>query len=364
MIERTFVRQGIRRMEMETYLKKELHRAGFTKAEIIKTPMVTRIVVNVVNPGLAIGKSGANIKSLTELIEKRFKIDNPQLEIRQIEHPELDAQAQADKIKSLLERGFSWRSVAYKAVKEISGAGAQGVELLMRGKLAGKGGRKRKQRIAVGYMKKVGHQAKLVDTGKASAYPKAGAIGIKVSIVRPDVIFPDKVNYAELLEQKIINETEAKEVKEVKEETKPEAKLEEKKEAKPVKEEKAEKKPVKPKEVKEVKKTAPKEEKKEVKKAEKPEKKEIKKEEPKKEEIKKEAPKPVEKTEPKKEEKKEVVKEEKKEEKEVPKEAPKEVPKETPKEAPKEEKAEEKPAEKKEEKPAEKKEEKPEEKKE
>ena len=336
MIERTFVRQGIRRMEMEKYLKKELHRAGFTKADIIKTPMVTRIVVNVVNPGLAIGKSGANIKSLTDMIEKRFKIDNPQLEIRQIEQPELDAQAQADKIKSLLERGFSWRSVAYKAVKEISGAGAQGVELIMRGKLAGKGGRKRKQRIAVGYMKKVGHQAKLVDIGQASAYPKAGAIGIKISIVRPDVVFPDKVAYTELLEQRIASETaEVKETTEVKEE-KPEAKPEEKKEVKPVKKEaKVEKKPVKPKEVKKKVEEKPKEKKevkavKPVKKKEpkKEEKKEVKKEEPKKEEV--------------KEEKKEAPKEEKKPEVKEEKEAPKEVPKEEKKEAPKEEKAEEK----------------------
>ena len=56
MIERTFIKQGIKKIEMEDYLKKELEKAGFTKLEIVKTPLVTRIVLNVTKPGLAIGK--------------------------------------------------------------------------------------------------------------------------------------------------------------------------------------------------------------------------------------------------------------------------------------------------------------------
>jgi small subunit ribosomal protein S3 len=312
MIERTFVKQAIRKLEMENFLKTELGRAGFTKANIVKTPMVTRIIINVVNPGLAIGKSGQNIKSLTDAIEKRFGIDNPQLEIKQIENPALDAQAQADKMKSMLERGFSWRSITYKTVKEVMGSGAQGVELILSGKLAGKGGRKKKQRVAEGYMKKVGAQTELVDFGKASAYPKAGAIGIKIRIVRPGVIFPDKVNFGELMKERIEAEMPAEEVTE-KVEEKAEEKVEEKKE---------EKKEVKKEEKKEVKK----EEKKEAPKAEK---KEVKKEVPK--EAPKEEKKEEKKVEVKKEEKKPEVKEEKKEEKPAEK-----------KEEAKEEKAEEK----------------------
>ncbi|HIH10222.1 MAG TPA: 30S ribosomal protein S3 [Candidatus Diapherotrites archaeon] len=192
MIERFFVKQGLNKVELDNYLAKELDKAGFTKSEIVKTPLVTRIVVSVTRPGLAIGKSGSNITQLTETIGRKFGIDNPQLEIKEIERPELDAKAVANKFKALIERGFSWRSVVFKGLNDILHAGAQGAEIVVSGKLAGKGGRKKRVRVGSGYMKKVGEQAKLVDYGYASAYPKVGAIGIKVKIVRPETVFPDK----------------------------------------------------------------------------------------------------------------------------------------------------------------------------
>jgi small subunit ribosomal protein S3 len=202
MKEKLFVEQAIKRVELERFLKNQLQEAGFTKSEIVKTPLVTRIVVNVTRPGLAIGKSGQNIKSLTDAIQKNYGIENPQLEIREIQNPNLDAAAVSNKLKALIERGYSWRSVAYKTLKDIMGSGAQGVEIIVSGKLQGKGGRKKKQRIAAGYMKKVGYQTRLVDYAKAAAYPKQGAIGIKVRIVKPDTQFADKIEIMQFLEQR------------------------------------------------------------------------------------------------------------------------------------------------------------------
>lgn len=188
----------MKKIELENYIRKNMDRAGFTKLDIVKTPLVTRIIVNVTHPGLAIGKSGQNIKRLTLELGEKFKIENPQLEIQEIKVPELDAKATADRLKMLLERGYSWRSIAYKVVHDISMKGAQGVELVLAGALGGKGERKRKQRIATGYMKKTGDQVKLVDYAKVTAYPKYGAIGIKLRIVHPDTVFPDKINLKEL----------------------------------------------------------------------------------------------------------------------------------------------------------------------
>lgn len=202
MIEKTFITQNLKKIELENYISEELDKAGFTGLDIVKTPLVTRIVLNVTRPGLAIGKGGQNIKQLTKEIEERFGFNNPQIEIHEIQNPELDAKAVVGKVVSLLERGYSWRSVAFRTVGDIQRARAQGVELVFSGKLAGKGGRKRKQRIAVGYMKKAGNQVSLVDYAKGSAYPKAGAVGVKVRIIRPNVVFPDKINFRELLAKK------------------------------------------------------------------------------------------------------------------------------------------------------------------
>ncbi len=236
MIERTFIKQGIKKIEMENYLKKELYKAGFTKLETMKTPLVTRIVLNVTHPGLAIGKGGTNIKKLTRVLEERFKVQNPQIEIREITVPELDAQAMADKISSLIGRGFSWRSVVYRTLKAIRGAGAQGAEIVLSGALGGKGVRKRKQRIAEGYMKKIGEQAKLVDYGCAPAKAKFGTIGVKVRIVKPETVFPDKIDIKEIIESRKDKAEEEKKNKKEKEEKK-----EEKKDSKEEKEDSKEK---------------------------------------------------------------------------------------------------------------------------
>ncbi|MBI4043779.1 MAG: 30S ribosomal protein S3 [Candidatus Diapherotrites archaeon] len=200
MIERHFVKQGLKKVQLEQFLRKELDKAGFTELDIVKTPMVTRIVVNVAKPGLAIGKGGQNIRSLTDEIGRRFQIDNPQLEIKDIPQPELDAKAVIDKMKGLIARGFSWRSIAYRTVNDIERAGALGVELVLMGNLAGKGERKRKVRIAKGYMKKVGEQAKLVEFAIGTAYFKLGSIGLRLRIVRPGTVFPDHLDLKAFLE--------------------------------------------------------------------------------------------------------------------------------------------------------------------
>ncbi|MEK6959356.1 MAG: 30S ribosomal protein S3 [archaeon] len=211
MIERTFIKKNLNKLEMEDYLSEKLDRAGFSKLEIVKTPLVTRIVLYVAKPGMAIGKSGSTIKQLTETIATKYKIENPQIEIQEIKAPNLDAKVAAEKMAAMIERGFAWRSIAFRIMKDAIDAGAQGVELVVKGKLSGKGGRKRKQRIAHGYMKKMGDQAKLVSFAKAAAYPKAGAIGIRLKIVSPDVIFPDKIDVREVVKKVKAAKKEAKE---------------------------------------------------------------------------------------------------------------------------------------------------------
>lgn len=202
MIEKHFVKQSIKKVQLHQYLKGELGRAGFTGFEMVKTPMVTRIVVNVSRPGLAIGKGGQNIRTLTETIAKVYGVDNPQIEIKEITQPDLDSKSVADKMKNMIERGFAWRSVAFRTLQDIERAGAVGMELILTGKLAGKGGRKKQVRFIKGYMKKVGDQVKLVDEAKVTTYPKVGAIGLTVRIIRPGTFFPDKIDVKQTLEER------------------------------------------------------------------------------------------------------------------------------------------------------------------
>jgi small subunit ribosomal protein S3 len=210
-IERIFIQKNYNKLKLENYLATKLERAGFTHLEMVKTPMVTRIVLHVARPGLAIGKGGETIKKLTEIMERDYKISNPQIEIQEIKNANINARVVADKIASSIEREYSWRSVVFKTMKEIIDSGVQGVELVVKGKLSGKGGRKRKQRIAFGYMKKNGAQTRLVDSANAASYPKAGAIGIRLSIIHPEVIFPDKIDILKVIKGLKATQKEAEE---------------------------------------------------------------------------------------------------------------------------------------------------------
>ncbi len=227
MIERTFIKKNFNKMDLDNYLAKKLDRAGYSHLEIIKTPLVTRIVLHVAKPGLAIGKSGSTIKELTEVIAKDFEINNPQIEIQEIKNANLNAKIVVTRMAAMINRGFSWRSVAFRTVKDINAAGAQGIELVFKGALGGKGARKRKQRIAVGYMKKIGDQSKFVDTAKAPSNPSCGTIGIKLSIIHPDIIFPDKIDVVKVVDAYKLVKKEAKEQKETNQEKEEEVKTQE-----------------------------------------------------------------------------------------------------------------------------------------
>lgn len=191
-IERKFVEEAITRYQVAKFLEKELDRAGFTDVEIQRTPMVTRIAVEVTSPGRVIGKKGKTIRDLTDTIEKRFKIENPQISVVEAKTPELEPRLVAKRVCRLIEMGKKPRAILHSALRDIMEAGALGGEIVASGKLAAKGGRAKALRVAAGYVPKAGEPARLVKVSHVTAYPKAGAIGVLVRLVLPGTVFPDK----------------------------------------------------------------------------------------------------------------------------------------------------------------------------
>ena len=56
-------------MLLNDYLREEIKEAGFSRVEISKTPVGTKITLYVTRPGIVIGRKGGNIKALTEKLE-------------------------------------------------------------------------------------------------------------------------------------------------------------------------------------------------------------------------------------------------------------------------------------------------------
>ncbi len=190
MIEKLFVEEGIKKVRMDEYFRKELERAGYGGMDIKRTPMGTQITVHVEKPGMIIGKNGKRIKKVTDEITKKQELDNPQIDVQPIAAPELSAQLMSNRLAKLIERGWHFRRAGRSTLQRIMGAGALGCEITMSGKLRGPRGRVEK--MVEGYIKHCGSVAEeIVDKGYSIAQKKTGVIGVVVWIVAPDANIPD-----------------------------------------------------------------------------------------------------------------------------------------------------------------------------
>ncbi len=203
MIERKFVKDGLATVFLDKYLAGKLRKAGYAGVDIQKTPLVTRIIIKVERPGLVIGKKGKSIRELTDEIESKFGLQNVQIKVEEIPVPELDAVVMANRIARSLEKGLHFRRIMMWAIDKIMAAGALGAEIVISGKLVGKGGIARRERVARGYLKKAGEPSKQVRVAHAQALRKAGVIGVTVRIVPPDVVFPEKVDVEKEIAKKV-----------------------------------------------------------------------------------------------------------------------------------------------------------------
>ena len=195
-IERYFIREGIKEMLIDEYLEKELRRAGYGGLDIKKTPLGTKVVIFVERPGFVIGRGGRKIRELTRILERRFNLENPQIEVEEIKNPYFNAKVQATRLAQALERGVHFRRAAYAAIRAIMNNGARGVEIRISGKLTGE--RAKSVRFYQGYIAKVGNPAEtLVSRGYAQALLKLGVLGVKVSIMPPDARLPDEIEIVE-----------------------------------------------------------------------------------------------------------------------------------------------------------------------
>lgn len=135
MIERKFVAQKLKERQVQEYVAQSLTKAGHSRVEIKRTPMGEKIIVYTTRPGLIVGRKGENIKRLTQALKKKFNLENPQIEIGDIENPLLDAGAVADQIAYTFERfgPKRFKFIGYDMLRKIMDAGALGAEIVIGG---------------------------------------------------------------------------------------------------------------------------------------------------------------------------------------------------------------------------------------
>jgi small subunit ribosomal protein S3 len=188
--EHQFIEDGLQRSQIDEFFAEELGRAGYGGMEMAPTPMGMQIVLKAEKPGMVIGKGGENIRKITTTLEEEFDLEDPQIDVQEVDEPDLNARIVADRLANALERGWYFRQAGRTTLERIMDAGALGAEIVLSGKVTG--ARSRVEKFNAGYIKHNGEPAEsIVDEGKGVAVMKLGTIGVNVKIIPPGAELPD-----------------------------------------------------------------------------------------------------------------------------------------------------------------------------
>ncbi|MFC6613786.1 30S ribosomal protein S3 [Halopenitus salinus] len=208
--EHQFIENGLQRAQIDEFFADELGRAGYGGMDIAKTPMGTQIVLKAEKPGMVIGKGGKNIRKITSTLEERFDMDDPQIDVQEVDEPDLNARIVADRLANALERGWYFRKAGHTTIDRIMESGALGAEIVLSGKVTG--ARSRVEKFNRGYIKHNGEPAEnVVDEGQGVAVMKLGTIGVTVKIIPPGAELPDDFELREDAEVPEVEQASAEE---------------------------------------------------------------------------------------------------------------------------------------------------------
>ena len=177
-------------------------RAGISSVEIERFPGKVRVVVHTAEPGVFIGRKGANVKVVRANLEKLvgMKID---LDIKEIENPDLDAYLVAENIAGQLERRISFSRAMKRSIGQAMRQGTEGIRVQVAGRLGG-AEMARTIHMREGRVPRQTLRAN-IDYAVAEANTTYGRIGIKVWIYK-GTIFPEVTEVPEATEGVYISE--------------------------------------------------------------------------------------------------------------------------------------------------------------
>ncbi len=111
-------------------------KAGIAKVEVERFPGKVKVVVHTAKPGILIGRKGDSVKKLRQDLETLTgkKID---LDIKEVQNPDLNAYLIAQNIASQILRRVSYRRAMKRSIQQALRQGAQGVKIEVAGRLSG-----------------------------------------------------------------------------------------------------------------------------------------------------------------------------------------------------------------------------------
>ncbi len=175
-------------LKLKRDLKKRFTGAGVSHIDIERAANRLKIIIYTSRPGIIIGRKGSEIEKLKEDLSNKTGRDVI-VSIQEIRRPELNAQLQAEKIAYQLEKRTAFRRAMKKTMEESLRMGAEGIKVMMSGRLNGAEIARREWSLQ-GQLPLHTLRAD-IDYGFAEALTTMGIIGVKVWIYRGEILDPD-----------------------------------------------------------------------------------------------------------------------------------------------------------------------------
>ena len=159
--------------------------AGIAKVEIDRGAQDSVINIHSARPGILIGRDGDRVKQLRgkleSITERRI-----QLNIIEIEQPELDPFLIGRNIADQLQRRVAYRRAMRQAAQRAMQAGAQGIKVITKGRISG-AEIGRVEKLMMGQVPLHTLRAD-IDYALAEAHTSMGRIGIKVWVYKGEIL--------------------------------------------------------------------------------------------------------------------------------------------------------------------------------
>ena len=174
--------------QLRKYIKDNLKHAGISSVNIERIANRIRITINCARPGIIIGRKGAEVNKLKDVLSKM--VDGElQINIKEVKVPETDAQLVAEDIANQILRRTSVKRAMKQSASRALKMKAEGIKIMISGRIGG-------AEIARMEWHMEGrlplHTLRAdIDYGFAEANTTYGKIGVKVWIFKGEILSKD-----------------------------------------------------------------------------------------------------------------------------------------------------------------------------
>ncbi len=172
-------------IEIRKHIKEKMFEAGISRIVIERAANRLKIDIHTARPGMVIGRGGSEVDALRKEIENTTG-KNAQINVVEVEEPELNAQLVAENIAQQLLRRVSFRRAMKKSMNRAMQMGAEGFRIKSSGRLGGA-----EMARTEGYQEGSVPLHTLradIDYGLAEAETTYGTIGVKVWINKGEIL--------------------------------------------------------------------------------------------------------------------------------------------------------------------------------